>query len=77
MLLEFIEWDDDNLEHATKRLSAGEIEQALWNADRMIRHRVHHDRVLIRSRTDGGRAVVVIAAIRGDGLRPITAWEDQ
>jgi hypothetical protein len=34
MIFDHIEWDEHNLEHATKRLTAAEIEQAVLNADR-------------------------------------------
>lgn len=30
LIFERIEWDDANLEHATVRVSAAEIEQAIW-----------------------------------------------
>ena len=75
MIFDHIEWDEHNLAHATKRLTAPEIEQAIWNADRMQRHREHPERALIRSVTDGGKAVVVIVQIVRDGVRPITGWE--
>lgn len=39
MIFEHIEWDETNLNHATVRATAAEIEQAIWNADRMTRHR--------------------------------------
>lgn len=65
-----------NLDHATRRLTAAEIEQALWNADRMIPHRTHPDRALFRSVTDGGKRVLVVVQIVADGVRPITGWEE-
>jgi predicted DNA binding CopG/RHH family protein len=58
-----IEWDDANLDHATVRVSAAEIEQAIWNARQMFRHRRKHDRVIFRSRTDGGRPLIVISQL--------------
>ncbi len=58
LIFEQIEWDDANLEHATVRVSAAEIEQAIWNARRLFRHRSKCDRVVFRSRTDGGRPLV-------------------
>ena len=61
MIFDRIEWDDANLEHATVRVSSAEIEQAIWNARRMFRHRSKRDRVFFRSRTDGGRPLVVVA----------------
>jgi hypothetical protein len=75
MIFDRIEWDEHNLDHATKRLTAAEIEQAIWNADRMLPHREDPDRALFRSVTDGGKAVVVIVEIVQDGVRPITGWE--
>lgn len=77
MIFDRIEWDDANLDHATMRATAAEIEQAIWNADRMFRHRQYPDRVLFRSATDGGRRLVVVAQIVRDGVRPITAWEEE
>jgi hypothetical protein len=75
VLFDHIDWDEANLVHATRRVTANEIEQAIWNADRMVRHREFHDRVLFRSHTDGGRSMIVIAQLVRDGIRPITAWE--
>lgn len=75
MIFDRIEWDEFNLDHATKRLTAPEIEQAIWNAGRMVPHREHPDRALFQSVTDGGKAVVVIVEIIHDGVRPITGWE--
>lgn len=49
MIFEQIEWVEHSLDHATRRLTAPEIEQAIWNADRMQRHREHPERALIRS----------------------------
>ncbi len=76
MIFDRIEWDEFNLDHATRRLTAAEIEQAIWNADRMFPYREHPSRALLRSVSDGGKAVVVIVPIVvGDGVRPITGWE--
>jgi hypothetical protein len=75
MTFDRIEWDEHNLDHATKRLTAAEIGQAIWNADRMFPHRAHPSRALFRSVTDGGKAVVVIVEIVNDGVGPITARE--
>ncbi len=77
MIFDRIEWDEANLDHATVRVTATEIEQAIWNADRMIRHREQPDRVLFRAKNDGGRRLVVVAQILRDGVRPITAWEEE
>lgn len=57
------------------RATDAEIEGAIWNADRLVRHREHADRVLFRLVTDGGRWLVVVAPVVGDGVRPIMAWE--
>lgn len=76
MIFDRIEWDEANLDHATSRLTAVEIEQALFNADRWFRHRRHADRRLVRSRTDGGKSVLVVVQIVRDGVRPITGWEE-
>lgn len=75
MIFDHIEWDEHNLEHATKRLTAAEIEQAVLNADRMLRHPRDLDRGRIESVTDGGKEVVVIVQLVRDGVRPITGWE--
>lgn len=77
MIFDHIEWDEANLNHATVRATAAEIEQAIWNADRMTRHREQRDRVMFRAKTDGGRRLVVVAQIVRDGVRPITAWEEE
>ncbi|MBN9105361.1 MAG: DUF4258 domain-containing protein [Propionibacteriaceae bacterium] len=78
MHFETIEWDDTNLDHATRRASVLEIEQAIQNADALFRHRIR-DRALIRSRTDGGRRLVIVVQLNDNGrrVRPITAWEEQ
>ena len=75
MIFDHIEWDERNLDHATRRLTAAEIGQAIWTADRLFPHREHADWALFRSVTDGGKAVVVIVEIVSDGVRPITGWE--
>jgi hypothetical protein len=68
--------DEDNEDHATRRCTQREIEQAIWNAEEAQPHRTITGRVIIRSRTDGGEAVTVVAALTRDGgVRPITAWE--
>lgn len=76
MIFDHIEWDEYNLDHATKRLTAAEIEQAIWNATSASRHRTEPDRRLIRSATDGGQRVIVIVQVVHDGVRPITGWEE-
>lgn len=77
MLFDAIEWDDGNLAK-TRRATAAEIEQAISNADSFTKSRHAVDRVMFRSRTNGGRPLVVVAQLKTDGrLRPITAWEDK
>ncbi len=51
MILDRIEWDEHNLDHATKRLTAAEIEQAILNAPRMRKHARDPDRGRIESLT--------------------------
>jgi len=75
MIFDRIEWDEHNFDHATRRLTAAEIEQAIFNAPRMRRHSRDPERARIESVTDGGKSVVVIVQILLDGLRPITRWE--
>ncbi len=75
MIFDRIEWDEHNLDHATKRLTAAEIEQAIWNAPRMRTNRRNPGRARIESVTDGGKAVVIIVALVPKGVRPITGWE--
>ena len=70
-----IEWDENNIEHAASRATVDEITQSIINAKTMTRHRTIPDRVVILSETDGGRLLRVIAdVVRGDALRPVTAW---
>lgn len=77
MIVESIEWDEANTDHATQRLSMAEIEQIIGNAESYAPHRRHPERVLIESTTNGGKRGLVIAHYdQGrDSLRPITAWE--
>ena len=75
MIFDRIEWDEHNLDHATRRLTVAEIEQAIWNAPRMRRHPRDPERARIASLTDGGKSVVVIVQVLHDGVRPITGWE--
>ena len=73
MLFDHIEWDEANLHHATLRATRTEIEQVISNAEQATRHPRFSDRVLIRSRTNGGRPLTIVAAVtRSGGLRPIT-----
>lgn len=74
-----VEWDDANLDHATRHgVSAVEVEQVIQNATEFRRSKHHPDRRRIQARTDGGRRVVVIIQVLAGGrARPITAWEDE
>lgn len=76
MIFDHIEWDEDNLDHATRRLTAAEIEQAIWNATEAQRHRTDPDRRLIRSLTDGGKRVLIVVQLVRHGVRPITGWKE-
>lgn len=77
-IFDSIEWDDSNLDHACRRLSAAEIEQAIPNASACRRHRQYPDRVLFTDRTNGGKRETVIARYDAGrrSVRPITAWEE-
>jgi uncharacterized DUF497 family protein len=57
--IEVIEWDDNNLEHATRHgVTMGEIEQAIVNATTVRRNkRGRSGDVRIDSVTDGGRHI--------------------
>lgn len=55
MIFDHIEWDERNLDHATRRLTAAEIEQAVFNADRMLTHPRDSDRGRIESVTTAAR----------------------
>ena len=77
MIFESVEWDEHNLDHACRRLSASEIEQVIWNAKSYQPHKRYPDRILFTAATDGGKRATVVA--RHDpgraSVRPITAWE--
>lgn len=77
MIFDGVEWDESNLEHACRRVTAEEIEQVIANASMVRRHRHYADRILLTDRTDGGKLVTVVAHYdAGQHLvRPITAWE--
>lgn len=78
MIFDHIEWDEYNLDHATKRLTAAEIEQAIRNADgrNMNLSKDAPDRRRIRSATDGGKRVAVVIQLVSNGARPITGWAE-
>ena len=56
VIFDSIEWDENNLDHACRRLAAAEIEQVITNATTYRPHRQHPDRVLFTDHTDGGSA---------------------
>ncbi len=64
MIFDRIEWDEHNLDHATRRLTAAENRAAIPNARRMRKHPRDPDRGRIESVTDGGKSIVVIVQIR-------------
>lgn len=77
VIFDHIEWDEHNLDHATRRLTVEEIEQAIWNASESRRHRAEPDRRLIRSVTNGGkRVLVIVQLVHQNGVRPITGWQE-
>jgi hypothetical protein len=55
VIFDGIEWDENNLAHACRRVTAAEIEQVIANATTYRRHQHHPDRVLFTDRTDGGK----------------------
>lgn len=79
MQIESIEWDDANLEHATRHgVSADEIDQAISAPKRIARNKkARAASHLLLGQTRGGRWIKV--AIRYDAasarVRPVTAWE--
>ncbi|WP_067430187.1 hypothetical protein [Nocardioides jensenii] len=75
MVFDQIEWGERNVDRATRRITAQEVEQAIGNADHLFPHCEHDDRALIRSMTDGGKPIVVIVQVLAHGVRPITGWE--
>jgi len=78
VLFDSIDWDEHNLDHACRRVTAVEIEQVISGASRYRRHRRHPDRVLFTDDTDGGKRVTVVARYDPGRrtIRPITAWEE-
>lgn len=79
MLFDSIEWDEHNLDHACRRVTAAEIEQVIVRATGWRRHRQFADRVLFTDRTDGGKLLTVVARYDAGRrlVRPITAWKEQ
>lgn len=78
MKVEQFEWDESNLDHATRHgVSVSEIEQAIENARHARKGRTDgSDRVMVEAQTNGGRQLRVIVQVKPGGVfRPITAWE--
>jgi hypothetical protein len=75
---EAIEWDDANLEHATRHgVSSSEIEQVLRSGPTYRANRRGTGDYLAEGATEGGRRIRVVIAydtIRRSA-RPIAAWE--
>ncbi|RBY78119.1 hypothetical protein DQ238_13005 [Geodermatophilus sp. TF02-6] len=78
MISDVIEWDENNLDHACRRLTAVEIEQVISNAASYRRHRRYPDRVLFTDSAHGGKRATVVARYDAGRrrIRPITAWEE-
>jgi hypothetical protein len=78
VIFDGIEWDERNLDHACRRVTAEEIEQVIANATAYRRHLRYPDRILLTDRTDGGKRVTVVARYDAGRqlVRPITAWEE-
>ncbi len=81
MRIESIDWDDANLEHATRHgVSAYEIDQAINNAYRITRNkRGRSANHLLHGATYGGRLIMVAIVYdsTAKSVRPITAWEER
>ncbi|MHB2023532.1 MAG: hypothetical protein ACYCO3_09425 [Mycobacteriales bacterium] len=45
VIFDDVEWDESNLEHACRRVTAEEIEQVIANASTLRRHRRYTDRI--------------------------------
>lgn len=78
MYLEIV-WDDQNLEHATQRATATEINQAIEDAPNYVKGRTDSsDRALIMGRTNGGRLLQIVVEVRDAvTVRPVTAWDKE
>lgn len=79
ILPETVEWDDENLAHATAHgISMEEITQVIANGPVYRRNRRGRAADLLAfGVTDGGRSVVVAVVWKAADrtVRPITAWE--
>lgn len=78
MIFDGIEWDENNLDHACRRVTAAEIEEVITNATSYRQHRDYPDRVLFTDHTNGGKRMTVVARYDAGRhlVRPITAWEE-
>lgn len=78
MIFDGIEWDENNLDHACRRVTAAEIEEVITNATSYRQHRRYPDRVLFTDHTNGGKRMTVVARYNAGRhlVRPITAWEE-
>jgi len=78
VIFDGIEWDENNLDHACRRVTAAEIEEVIANATSYRQHRHHPHRVLFTDHTNGGKRMTVVARYDAGRhlVRPITAWEE-
>jgi uncharacterized DUF497 family protein len=72
--------EDHDLEFNAEKLAAhgitvSEAAEVLWNGFRPLRDKDHDDRYLLLGRTDGGRALELVAVVLSKNrLRIITGW---
>jgi hypothetical protein len=78
VIFDGIEWDENNLDHACRRITAAEIEEVITNATSYRQHRHYPDRVLFTDHTNGGKRMTIVARYDAGRhlVRPITAWEE-
>lgn len=78
VIFDGVEWDESNLDHACRRVTAEEIEQVIANATTYRQHRRYDQRILLTDRTGGGKRVTVAARYDAGRhlVRPITAREE-
>lgn len=72
------DWDSGNVEHlARHRVSPPEAEQAVLDPDAIMLEIQHEgeDRFKAVGRTAGGRVIAVVFTMRGELVRPITAYD--
>ncbi|MCO5992830.1 BrnT family toxin [Actinoallomurus rhizosphaericola] len=78
LVIETIEWDDGNLDHALRRVTRDAVEQVFVNGPMIRRNRRGRAAdYLALGVTDGGRKLAVPFAYDAGGrsARPVTAWE--